>query len=102
MRRYGGGPGDDIDFDGGDADTPSKAWSSCARGGTSQMRRQPALARRDIAECDAFEVVPSTGRRFTARDISVLNIVDGRLASWRDYWNPLEIIALGADSPTFS
>ncbi len=85
MRRYGGGPGDDIDVDGGDAGTPSKAWSSCARGGTSQMRRQPALASRDIAECDAFEVVPSTGRRFTARDISVLNIVDGRLASWRDY-----------------
>jgi len=24
------------------------------------------------------------------------------LASWRDYWNPLEIIALGADYPTFS
>lgn len=55
-----------------------------------------------IAECDAFEVVPSTGRRFTARDIWILNVVDGRLASGRDYWNPLEIIALGADYPTFS
>jgi ketosteroid isomerase-like protein len=47
-----------------------------------------------VAEYDAHGVIPSTGRRFTVRNIWVLNIVDGRIGSWRDYWNPLEIIQL--------
>jgi len=52
-----------------------------------------------VAEYDAHGVVPSTGRRFTVRNIWVLNIVDGRIASWRDYWNPLEIIELQGRLP---
>jgi len=47
-----------------------------------------------VAEYDAHGVIPSTGRRFTVRNIWILNIVDGRIGSWRDYWNPLEIIQL--------
>ncbi len=47
-----------------------------------------------VAEYDAHGVVPATGREFTTRNIWVLRIVGGRIAIWRDYWNPLKIIEL--------
>lgn len=47
-----------------------------------------------VAEYDAHGVVPSTDRSFTSRNIWVLHIIDGQIVSWRDYWNPLEIIEL--------
>lgn len=47
-----------------------------------------------VAEYDAQGLVPATGREFTVRNIWVLRIIGGRIALWRDYWNPLEIIEL--------
>ncbi|MDA2810863.1 nuclear transport factor 2 family protein [Nocardiopsis sp. RSe5-2] len=47
-----------------------------------------------VAEYDAEGTALPTGRRFTVRYLWVLRVVDGRIAEWRDYWNPAEIIDL--------
>lgn len=51
-----------------------------------------------IAEYDAEGEVADTGRRFTTRYLWVLRIVDGRIACWRDYWNPQRLVELQAEA----
>src|SRR5690606_36983211 len=46
-----------------------------------------------VAEYDAHGTVTTTGRPFTTRYVWVLEVFDGRITRWRDYWNPQEILA---------
>jgi uncharacterized protein len=42
-----------------------------------------------IAEYDAHGTVTSTGRPYQLRYLQVVNVRDGQITLWRDYWNPL-------------
>lgn len=52
-----------------------------------------------IAEYDAHGEVTTTGHSFTVRYLWILRISNGEIASWRDYWNPLEILELQGTPP---
>ncbi|MGI8908991.1 MAG: nuclear transport factor 2 family protein [Rubrobacteraceae bacterium] len=47
-----------------------------------------------VAEYDAHGEVTTTGLPFTVRYLWVLRVSGGEILSWRDYWNPLEILEL--------
>lgn len=47
-----------------------------------------------VAEYDVHGEATNTGRTFTVRYLWVLKISNGEIVSWRDYWNPLEILDL--------
>jgi hypothetical protein len=43
-----------------------------------------------IAEYDAHGVVTGTGRPYVLRYLQILQVSGGQIASWRDYWSPIE------------
>ena len=42
-----------------------------------------------IAEYDAHGTVTSTGRHYQLRYVQVVEVREGRITLWRDYWDPL-------------
>lgn len=52
-----------------------------------------------VLEFDGFGTGAATGRPFEQSYVSVITLRDGRIAQYRDYWNPLVVIeALGGDA----
>ena len=47
-----------------------------------------------VAEYDAHGVVTTTGQLYVLRYLQIMRVSGGQIASWRDYWSPLEGIRL--------
>lgn len=50
-----------------------------------------------VVEMSAVGRLVETGSPFDMRYIAVVTVQDGRITSYRDYWNPLAVQELGAD-----
>jgi hypothetical protein len=51
-----------------------------------------------LAEWSIVAAVRADGRRVAWRGMSVATYRDGRIATWREYWNPADLAA-GRDAP---